>query len=373
MRFLHATGTALAAVLLITGCSGSKSFSKKGEKLDEAGLYAEAADMYFQSLQRNRKNVDAIAGLKKTGQRVLDDKLSEFFKANSMGAAKGTAVEAFLTAQAYADRAQMLGVTLEIPDHYKTDYAQVKGEYLVELYTEGQDLMAKQDFKAAEVVFAKIAALEPNYKDANSLQSIAYVEPLYRSGKASLDAGKYRAAYADLDKVVAKDAAYKDAAVLRQETLDKGRYSVAVVPFTSTAQQRKDLATVVQAYAITALTESNDPFLKVVDRENIDRILAEQRLGMSGVVDEATASERRQAHRRTGRAHGHGDGLPRRTRCPAEEHQERVRELSREGAERRDQRVPLRHQVQAGPVHRVPPGEQGLRFLFLQAGQYGDR
>ncbi|HRH38691.1 MAG TPA: CsgG/HfaB family protein, partial [Flavobacteriales bacterium] len=45
----------------------------------------------------------------------------------------------------------------------------------------------------------------------------------------------------------------------------------------------------VHAYAMTALTETNDPFLKVVDRENMERILAEQRLSLSGVVDEQTA------------------------------------------------------------------------------------
>ncbi|MCU0320526.1 MAG: CsgG/HfaB family protein, partial [Flavobacteriales bacterium] len=41
--------------------------------------------------------------------------------------------------------------------------------------------------------------------------------------------------------------------------------------------------------AMTAIVETKDPFLKVVDRENIDRILEEQRLGLSGVVDEQTA------------------------------------------------------------------------------------
>ncbi|MBK7296277.1 MAG: hypothetical protein IPI91_06270 [Flavobacteriales bacterium] len=44
-----------------------------------------------------------------------------------------------------------------------------------------------------------------------------------------------------------------------------------------------------QAYAMTALTETKDPFLKIVDRENMERILEEQRLGLSGVVDEQTA------------------------------------------------------------------------------------
>ena len=287
-NILHIGSVLCVSLALLTGCSGSKSFAKKGEKLDEAGLYAEAADMYLQSAQRNPKNVDAKIGLKKTGQQVLNDKLSEFFKQFSMGDTKAEAVDAYLSAQDYADRVQRLGVTLEIPDNYKTDFNQVKGEYLVQLYTEGQDLLGKQDFKAAEAKFSRIAQLEPGYKDASSLQNIAYLEPLYRSGKTHLEAGQYRAAYNDLDKVLAKDGAYKDSKALQNEALTKGQYSIAVLPFSS-AGARKEVTARVQAYAITALTEVNDPFLKVVDRENIDRILQEQRLGLSGVVDEQTA------------------------------------------------------------------------------------
>jgi len=88
--------------------------------------------------------------------------------------------------------------------------------------------------------------------------------------------------------VVTKDQGFKDASVLLQECLTKGQYSIAVLPFTGSAAQRSPTAKV-QAYAMTALTETKDPFLKIVDRENMERILEEQRLGLSGVVDEQTA------------------------------------------------------------------------------------
>jgi len=283
-----ALSTALV-VALLAGCSGSKAYTKKGGKLDKAGLYAEAADMYLQAAQRNPKNVDAKIGLKKTGQQVLNDKLSTFFKAFSMGSEKGEAVNAFLEGKAYYDRVQQVGVVLEIPDNYKRDFEHVKDEFLVELYTRGQDHLAKQDYKGAEATFAQIAKLEPNYKDASSLQNVAYVEPLYRSGREALEAKRYRKAYDDLTKVLDKDAGYKDAGSLRQQALVAGQYTIAVMPFTSTVRSRTDLAPKVQAYATTALTEVNDPFIKVVDRENMDRILEEQRLGLSGVVDEQTA------------------------------------------------------------------------------------
>jgi tetratricopeptide (TPR) repeat protein len=276
-------------VALLAGCSGSKAYTKKGAKLDEAGLYTEAADMYLQAVQRNPKNVDAKIGLKKTGQQVLNDKLSTFFKAFSMGDDKGDAVQAFLDGKAYMDRVQQTGVTLEIPDNYRRDFEQVKGQFLVELYTKGQDQLAVQDYKGAEATFARIAKLEPGYKDASSLQSMAYLEPLYRSGKDALAARQWRKAYEDLNKVMQKDATYKDASALRQQAVTGGQYTIAVMPFTSSVANRPELAPKVQAYATTALTEVQDPFLKVVDRENMARILEEQRLGLSGVVDEQTA------------------------------------------------------------------------------------
>lgn len=278
----------LGIAALLGACSGSKSFSKKGDKLDAAGMYAEAADMYLQAAQRNTKNVEAKIGLKKTGQMLLNDKLSTFFKQVATGGARGEAVAAYLDAKAYVDRVAYTGVVLEIPDHYKADFEKVKAEHLVDLYNEGQAHFEKEEFAAAEKVFARIAKLEPNYKDASSLQSVAYLEPLYRTGKSELESGNYRKAHAAFTKVMDKNSAYKDTNTLRQECLTKGQFTVAVLPFTS-SDKYSGLATKVQAHAMTALIDVKDPFLKVVDRENMDRILEEQRLGLSGVVDEQTA------------------------------------------------------------------------------------
>ena len=291
MKFLFYT-VGLAALLLVISCTGSKSFSKRGAKLDASGMYPEASEMYLQSAVRNPKNVDALIGLKKTGQQVLNDKLSIFFKAFNMDTDKEAAVNAYLDAQDFQDRVKRAGVNLDIPDSYTTDFKQVKGQYLVQLYTQGHDLMDQKDYTTAEGVFSKIGKLEPGYKDAGSLQEVAYLEPLYISGKAALDAGQYRKSYTDLDKVVTKSATYKDAAALRQQCVDKGRFAIAVLPFSVASDSRGSYAAEaasLQAYAVEALTGLNDPFLAVVDRDNMQKILDEQRLGMSGVVDETTA------------------------------------------------------------------------------------
>ena len=282
----HAT-MVLAGVLL-AACTGSKPMAKRAAKLDQVGMYAEAADMYLGAVQRNHNNVDAKIGLKRTAQAVLDDRLSSFFKALAMGGDRRAAVNAYQDAMAYRDRVQRAGVMLDVPDHYHDDFNRVKGEHLMALYEEGQELLGRQDYRNAEVVFSEIARLEPGYKDASSLQAVAYLEPLYQAGKADLNKGLYRKAYDELGRVVQKDPGYKDASRLRQEAVTKGRFSVAVVPFTA-PEGRSEVAARVQAHVMTGLTRVDDPFLRLVDRENMDRILEEQRLGLSGVVDEGTA------------------------------------------------------------------------------------
>src|SRR5690606_18172369 len=80
------------------------------------------------------------------------------------------------------------------------------------------------------------------------------------------------------------------ASALRQQCVEKGQYAIAVLPFNSTAKRLHSAqAATLQAYVTAALTDMSDPFIRVVDRDNIERILEEQRLGLSGVVDESSA------------------------------------------------------------------------------------
>lgn len=280
----------MLAVISAVACTGSKPLSKRAAKLDQGGMYAEAAEMYLQSALRNQSNVDAKIGLKKTGQQLLDDRLGKFFKAFNMGDDKEAAVNAFLEARAYQERVQRAGVTLEIPDHYAADFKQVKNEYLLQLYNQGQEQLAQADYARAEATFAKIGKLEPGYKDAMGLRDVAYLEPLYISGRSALAGGQYRKAYSDLQKVLERNNTYKDAAKLRDQCLEKGRFPIAVLPFNQEGKRISPAqAATLQAYVVAALASSGDPFISVVDRDNMQRILDEQRLGMSGVVDESSA------------------------------------------------------------------------------------
>ncbi len=271
----------------LSGCNGSKALTKKGNKLNEAGLYTEAANMFYTALRKKSSNVDAKIGMKSTGQFVLNNHLDKFASARGMGQKKD-AVYRFLEAKSYYQKIKGVGVELNLADFYYTDFENIKSDYLDDLYEEGSSFLEQEKYDNAHGIFEEISRLDPEFKDAGELKDVAYLEPLYLKGIKAKDGGRYREALDYFTKVVQRNEDYKEASSLITQVIDAGRFSVAVMPFVnSTGQEGLDAK--LSAYALEALASVDDPFIKVVDRDNLQQILDEQRLGLSGVVDENTA------------------------------------------------------------------------------------
>ena len=272
---------------LMSACHSSKHYTKMAEKQENGGLLPEAANSYFTALQKKRTNVDAQIGMKRTGQLVLNNLLNDFAKQRNFGDHK-SAVYAYQRARDYRDRIQQVGVSLLLSDVYEDDYQKSKSAYLKTLYDEGNQLLSEKKYDQAEIRFKEIKQLDPTYKDAGDLGDIAYLEPLYQSGMTAMALDHYREAYQAFEKVVERKLSYKDAAVRKRECLEKGRFTVAIVDFKN-ASQTQGLDAKISAYMLNALITSGDPFLNVVDRDNMQTILTEQQLQMTGVIDESTA------------------------------------------------------------------------------------
>ncbi|MCB0760701.1 MAG: hypothetical protein KDC12_04190 [Flavobacteriales bacterium] len=278
----------LIFTVLLMACGGSSALTKKAIKLEDAGLNAEAAGMYYDALVKKSTNTDAKIGLKKTGQILLGQKLSDFSKARNFGTHK-EAVYAFLEAQKYQEKVARVGVQLDFPDAYLQDYQIVKDQYLTELYEEGTIKLDEGRYSDAEKVFKEISQLDPSFKDADDLKEIAYVEPIYQTAVTALASGSYRTALSNFNKVENRRPGYKETRSLQARTLEEGKFGIALMSFENSST-RRGLEAMVEAYVLEALTTINDPFLKIVDRDNLQTIIDEQTLGMSGVIDEQTAA-----------------------------------------------------------------------------------
>jgi Curli production assembly/transport component CsgG len=279
----------LVFTLSFFSCQNSKHFTKLGQKQEAAGLTNEAAESFYTAVMKKRSNLDAQIGLKKNGQLVLNLKLNEFTQRNSFGTLR-EAVYAYQTALDYKNKIAGVGVELTIPDYQIADFEKAKKKYLEQVYEDGTKLLEESKFKEAETQFSEISKWDPNFKDAENLKDIAYCEPLYQKGLEEFNAKRYRASHTNLEQVHNKKLNYKETEKYMEMCIQKGTYTMALMPFQN-GTNINGVDTKAGAYILNALTGIKDPFLNVVDRENLQTILNEQKFQMSGVFSESTAVE----------------------------------------------------------------------------------
>lgn len=279
--------TALVLLLLVVGCSGSKALFKKGEKLDEAGMYKEATEYYINALARKRGNIDAKIALKKSGQRVLDERLMEFYQAQAIDDHK-RAVYSYLEAQAFSERVLMVGVELDIPSNYEDMFESSKKQYVSSLYSSASERLENENYEEASAKFEEIKRLLPEYKNVQELSRMAFQEPLYQEGLKLYNEGRYRDAWRVFHQIN-KEGDYKDSRNLEIICLENGRYTVGIVTLKNSGKQGGADEAIATAVAREILNGEN-PFLRLLDRSQTESILKEQYLNMSGAVEVTQAN-----------------------------------------------------------------------------------
>jgi curli biogenesis system outer membrane secretion channel CsgG len=281
----------IASAFIVLGCATSKSLTKKAKSLEDAQQYQTASELYYQAVKKKPTNVEALAGMKRTGTQVLSDYLSKFTKAKLDEDYK-TATYAYLDAEAYQKRIKAIKVDLTIPEFTTEDFKNVKESYLEQTYEQGLELIDQEQFSDAEKKFNEVHKFDANFRDVKELRNIAYLEPLYRKGEEFKNNREYRKAYEAYGKVLKRVPNYKDTKENRAYVLEKGRINVVFLSDKKKRNTKYGQSTqTLRGYAINAIINMKDPFIKVVDRDNMDKIIKEQELSVSGLVSEKEALE----------------------------------------------------------------------------------
>lgn len=265
-----------------SSCNGAKAYVKKAQKMEAAGMMEQAAAHYMTALIKKPENLDAITGLNRTGQIVLQQHFSDFDEALIRND-RESAITAFQTAEKYFDQVKSVGVTLVFPAEKRAMFESVKNAHVQEIYVEGSEHLENLRYSEALAVFESIEQLVPGFKDAKELADYCYCKPRYDEASGHMENELFRSAHKLYSEIVARDASYEDAQTRLQESLDSGKYTVALMKFengTTTANVNNKLS----AYVEQRLMGSSDPFLTIVDRESLELILQEQHLELSGLT-----------------------------------------------------------------------------------------
>lgn len=261
-----------------TSCA-SKRYAKKGAKYEEAGFYEMAAQSYYKSLQANNGNIDARIGLKKNGQRLLDQKVLTIHNAYDAGDDKKT-VYSFLDAKQYQDLVASLGVEISMTERTPELFKEAKSKYVEKIYNEAQLLLDDEKFKPAEELLAEVKRLEPSYGNIDELMKVSKSEPVYRQGKEFLNSGFYRKSYASFDQIVRSQGSYKDSKELRDEALAKGMITISF-NIIENKTNNENLPVILKSKIKSSLNSLNNPFVKVIDSQNTNQLIQEQQRGLN--------------------------------------------------------------------------------------------
>lgn len=259
--------------VLLAGCV-SKKHAKRARKLEDAGLYELAAENYLRSFNANPNNLDAITGLRRTGQRTIDIKNSIVSRACLSGNDRET-VYRYLETLAFYQRIRNTGVSLAMHEEARTCYEEAKARFLDRSFEEARLLLEEEDFTRAESIFAEIKRIDPNYRDLNQYMRVSQSEPLYRQGVEQLNNGFYRSAYNTFTHLMNNHGSYKDANELRQDALSAGMITIAIGDFENRTRQR-NAHNILKSAIIAEIGNLNNPFLQVVDDRNTAAFIKEQ-------------------------------------------------------------------------------------------------
>ena len=277
----------LIALVLLSACRGARYYTKRAEALREAGLTREAADFYFEALIKNPDYVKARIGIKNTGEKVINAYLEDFFKAYSADKDR-EAVYAYQKALQFHEKISHF-VTLDFPDFRQQDYRKVEARYLTRRYDEAVKRLDKREFEKGRAILDEIIKIKADYRDAASLREFAEVEPVYHSAMEAYRDGNFRRAYQLFRNVQDSAPGYRDTPRYLEKSTEKAALTVAVLPFEG-PERHRNVVELMRAQATQAFAQTNDPLLRIIDRENTDELLKEQKLGLSGLVDEGTAA-----------------------------------------------------------------------------------
>ncbi len=275
--------------LLLLSCTTSKNLSKKAKKLEDVSQYQSASELYFQAVRKNPNNIDAVTGMKRTGDRVLKSYLNKFSKAKLDQDYK-RATYAFIDAVSYQKKIKTLNIDLPISDFQKEDFRLVRKKYLNQEYEKGLNAIDEERFSDAENSFNEIYKFDKDFKDVKDLRDIAYLEPIYREAEKAKENKEYRTAYQLYQNILNRVNNYKNSKKGLAYVLKKGRINIMIL--TKKVNYRYQVYTKsIESYTESSIINSRDPFIKLVDRENMQALLDEQDLSVSGLVNENQAVE----------------------------------------------------------------------------------
>lgn len=272
-------------LLVLLSCSPSRKLMKEAATLENGDLSGEALVRYSQVYTEYNK-ADALVGMKRVAQKVFDGKL-QHAQMQTMAGNYEEALAAYDDAIAFRSSYAHLDLkSVRTPEEMRRD---CRNLYIDELYQQAESYVKGEDYDSAHNLIQKIFRLDRNNKKAEYLEAMCEILPNYQAGIIAEEKGLWRDAYIYFDEVYRVDPGFSDAAKKREEALKKGTFSLVYkITDNRFVENRHENALAARIKGV--LLKSDNPFIELLEREDIEVILQEQLETMSPEFEDGTGA-----------------------------------------------------------------------------------
>lgn len=208
----------LVVVMALAGGCTVKRMARQAGDFEAAGMFREAADLYYQAVLKKPNAVDFRIGLRRSGQLYVEDLSSGIAGAYSRGDYRKTVYD-YVALQEFVNRVKRAGIELDVDYSTRRMYENATANYLNERYETGQRLIGENNFEEARRVFTEIHRLDPDFRDTRSYLTTATHEPVYQNGIRLFGQKRYMEAYREWERIASANQGYRDVKQLMQQAL----------------------------------------------------------------------------------------------------------------------------------------------------------
>jgi tetratricopeptide (TPR) repeat protein len=278
--------------LILSGCA-VKKMGKQAFELEKAGMFKEAAELYYRAALRKPNNVDFKTGLRRASMMYVEDVSQSLNNSFSRGEYQKVVYD-FHELDAFVNRISRTGVDVQIDPSTRRIYDNAQGQYLDTRYDEGMRFLGEERYDEAKTVFSEIFKINPDFKDTRKNLNIATLEPIYQSGTAFFSQRNYMSAYNEWKKVATADPNYKDARQRMQQALGEryreGTISLMNEDFAAAAQALGEVFRANPGYQDVRVlfTEArNEPIYRGAVESLKKNRCREAYMAFSGIIEDA--------------------------------------------------------------------------------------
>ena len=265
----------------LMSCNGPRKLMKEAKVYEDGGLRDRAYQAYSAIYDQHQK-AEALVAMKRIAQSILIEKFQKA-QMECMRSNFESALSYYDEAFAYAYSKSHL--QLEIPLSAEEQRNQCKADYFNSLYSQAEQAVLDENYEEAQRLIQKLRSLDRNNKKVEYLDLISKIYPNYNAGVKAMELELWREGYDYFNEVCKLDADFKDALKLREQCLNKAKYTIAYVPILK-PEIDDAIESSVSAFVKQKVLALQSPFIELVERESLEAMLQEQMNSMNAAFDQ---------------------------------------------------------------------------------------